>query len=218
MSSFDKIDELLNEYSGTPAEVRAYRKKTGAHVKQWKRWYDKPGNHEKHAAHERARVERNKEGGKKHKCKKCGETEGRMEEHHSDGWKKGDPTEYLCTKCHQKTKVKDIKKGMKEDKIYQRMSTFIDEALEQTGMSGSALFRSDRPQIECSGKCGGMVDAFDQVDAEGRETENPLCRTCKSIALGGYHDKTSSGGIEDVLPKTNLDAAAEDNNPPRFRM
>lgn len=114
---------VLKEYSGTTAEVRAYRKsKKGkealkgqnkrAHKRRKK---DGGGKDEEHNAHERRRYQRNEKGEGSKKCAKCGKTGGRMEEHHPKGYD-SDKVQTLCSGCHQKTKVSKIKSGMKKAK------------------------------------------------------------------------------------------------------
>jgi hypothetical protein len=107
--------EVISEYNGTAAEVRAYRatKKGKAKLKgQNDRAYDR--RKPEHAAHQRKYLKRKEEGGAK-KCSKCGATDKRIEDHHPKGYDT-DKTVALCSDCHQKTKVSKIKSGMKKAK------------------------------------------------------------------------------------------------------
>lgn len=107
--------EIINEYNGTPAEVRAYRasKKGKAKLKgQNDRAYER--RKVEHAAHQRKYLKRKSDGGSR-KCSKCGSSSRRIEDHHPNGYDT-DKTVPLCSKCHQKTKVSAIKKGMKKSK------------------------------------------------------------------------------------------------------
>jgi len=115
ISRLNEALEVISEYNGTPAEVRAYRatKKGKAKLKgQNERAYER--RKPEHAAHQRKYLKRKEDGGSK-KCSKCGSTSRKIEDHHPEGYD-SDKTKPLCSKCHQKTKVPAIKKGMKKAK------------------------------------------------------------------------------------------------------